>query len=265
MNRLILIAALSAFAVGPVSADLHGAGWDGGTASWTRVYYQGQGGEFTLYPSTAGSLLLSNAEYAPSTRGQDGRPQSFQSFCLETDEYVASNMRIWVSESSVNEATGVAEGTGSHAWQGGANTNLGDNLDPMTTYYYTQFAMGQLPGYAYTGTVGGLNRSETAGALQRLIWATEGEGGSNFSVSFMGISLNDAQRALIDQWSNAWRSSGWEGIGDVRVLQLYYGGTGCNPEFKQDQLFLTPTPVPGAVLLGFLGLGAAGLKLRRFA
>jgi hypothetical protein len=174
-------------------------------------------------------------------------------------------MKIWVSESSVNESTGEpgAYGTGSHAWQGGSYTNKGDNLDPKTAYLYTQFATGQLPGYAYTGTVGGLNRSETAGALQRLIWATEGEGGGNLGVSFMGVSLNDTQRALIGQWNSAWGSSGWEGIGNVRVLQLYYGGTACNPEFKQDQLFLTP--VPGAVLLGFLGLGAAGLKLRKFA
>jgi hypothetical protein len=58
--------------------------------------------------------------------------------------------------------------------------------------------------------------------------------------------------------------------GDILTLKFGYDGT-------VDQFFLNPqdltggevkgaiVPVPAAVLLGFLGLGAAGLKLRRFA
>ena len=57
-------------------------------------------------------------------------------------------------------------------------------------------------------------------------------------------------------WYDTWGSSS---IGNVRILQF------CNSDgtgYKQDQLYLVP--VPGAVLLGILGLGAAGLKLRKF-
>src|SRR4030042_2580948 len=112
------MALFCASAAVPALADLHGPGWDGGTVSWTRVYYQGRGGEFPLYPYTTDSLLLSNAQYASSTGGQSGGAKSFQTFCLESDEYVATPMKIWVSEASVNELNGSANayGSGSHAW-----------------------------------------------------------------------------------------------------------------------------------------------------
>lgn len=255
MKRLFLIGVFCVFAVAPARAGpTNGAGWDGGTASWTRVYYQGQGGEFTLYPSPTWSL--SNSEYAPSTSGKGGNSQSFETFCVETDEFVDSDMGIWVSEAFVDTTQ-----PGSHAWQGGSNTNSGDNLDGMTAYLYTQFATGILSGYAYTGTVGGLNRSQTAGALQRTIWYIEDEI-DDLTSKFMGVELTTAQVTLAQAWLAEAEAANWgDDIGNVRVLQLYRSDT-CT-KVKQDQLFLTP--VPGALLLGFLGLGVAGLKLRKFA
>lgn len=72
--------------------------------------------------------------------------------------------------------------------------------------------------------------------------------------------------------SSSWTNSGfilaWEDL--VGPLGSPYGGT----TGKSDRNFtdmvvmvesINPVPVPAAVLLGFLGLGAAGLKLRRFA
>jgi hypothetical protein len=44
----------------------------------------------------------------------------------------------------------------------------------------------------------------------------------------------------------------------VYIIHTGEGNTSFNAES-------TVVPVPGAILLGFLGLGAAGLKLRRFA
>jgi len=262
MRRVVLITVMCAFVATPVLADFsgHGLGYDGGTANWDRKggYYAGQGGEFTIWGS---GLDLSNSAYADTTSGLAVggtiKSESFQSFCIEVSERIYEPMEIWVSEENA-----AGTGFGTHAWEGG--TGSGDDLNAETAYLYTQFATGNLSGYAYTGTVGGLDRSETAGALQRLIWSIEGEGGSNFSEPYYGITLNDDQRDLIDDWEEAFVGSGWTGIGDVRVLQTYQKiGDECYYVLKQDQLYLTP--VPGAVLLGMIGLGVAGLKLRKFA
>lgn len=270
MRRVVFIIVMCAFAfvATPVLADLvghNGDGYDGGTANWDRQvgYYAGQGGEFTIWGGSG--LKLSNSAYADSTSGLKwdsvGGDESFQSFCIETAETIYEPMEIWVSEGNA-----AGTGFGSHAWKGG--TGLGDDLDAETAYLYTQFATGQLDGYNYgSGGYAELSRSETAGALQRLIWYIEGEGGSDFGEAYYGISLNDDQRDLIEDWGEAFVNSGWTGIGDVRVLQTYktyfFKNGGECFELKQDQLYLTP--VPGAVLLGVLGLGVAGLKLRRFA
>ena len=47
----------------------------------------------------------------------------------------------------------------------------------------------------------------------------------------------------------------------TEVVELTHPGAGGS-SFDAES---TVVPVPGAILLGFLGLGAAGLKLRRFA
>ena len=255
----LIVCLLCLFVVAPAMADLHGKGWDGGTASWTRVYSKGRGGEFTLYNYTSTEkLLISNSAYASSTSGLAGHAESFQTFCVETDEFVDTGMRIWGSEAAV--ATPDVYGSGSHAWNGGANSTTGDDLDPRTAYLYTQFATGQLSGYAYTGTVNGLDRNQTAGALQRTIWYLEDEV-ENFTSKFMDVELNSAQQTLTLSWLVEANTVNWKDIGNVRVLQLYKGTSAL----KQDQLYLQEIPVPGAVLLGLLGLSAAGIKLRKYA
>jgi hypothetical protein len=254
MRKLIFITIVCAFLTAPAAL----ADYYGGTAMWEQVYSQGQGGEFRIRPDGPPGFYLSNSAYADDTKNQ-GAAGSFQTFCVETGEFIYEPMHIKVSETFVNG------NPGSHAWQGGV-LSVGDDLNSDTAYYYTQFATGTLSGYAYSETVGGLNRSQTAGALQRLIWNIEGEGGALTAAStWYGITLTTAQANLIASWQTAYTTSGWTGIGNVRVLQTYQNynpTTGDYSGLKQDQLYLVP--VPGAVLLGMLGLGAAGMKLRKF-
>ncbi|MDI6451821.1 hypothetical protein [Anaerobaca lacustris] len=244
-KMLFLVLVVSVFVVNSAWAD-----YLVGSADITRVngYYGGRGGEFTLY-----NVNLTTAGYSSATSNVlSSLGSSFQTFCLETDEYVLPPThveQVWVNESGL---------TGSQAVYGGANSTTADPLDYRTAYLYTQFATDQLSGYAYTGTVGGLTRSQTAAALQRVIWAIEDEGGSDFAVNFMDTPLNSDQQVLANQWMTEAGAAGWTSIGNVRVLNLW-SNTALTA--RQDMLYLVP--VPGAALLGFLGFGWAGLKLRK--
>jgi len=249
MRKLVFIAVLCAFVAAPVMADFgHGAGYDGGTANWDRKggYYAGQGGEFTIEGT---GLLLSNSAYAATTSGIGSNADSFQSFCIEMAENIYEPMEIWVSEASTTALT--TYGSGSHAWKGGSSS--GDDLDPMTAYLYTRFATGSLAalGYDYDPLA---TRSASAAALQNVIWGIEGELSSWNPGGLSGLEKTFYDAAFAANWSD---------IRNVRVLQMYKQGSNCNFELKQDQLYLTP--IPGAVILGILGLGVVGIKLREYA
>ena len=107
-------------------------------------------------------------------------------------------------------------------------------------------------------------RSQPAEQLQKAIWYIEEEigltevGGVLTQTQSAATALGSGSKALA--WYNEAAGKGWTDIGNVRVLNLYHNSI---REDFQSQLYLVP--VPGAVLLGFLGLSAAGLKLRKFA
>jgi hypothetical protein len=227
----------------PAIAGPHGVGYNGGTALLGQFggYSTGPGGEFTIYDNTANSLLLSNASYADVAKGVGGHAESFQSFCVERLEPVSLPSDLWVSTENIDGST-----PGSHAYNGGV-PGVGDDLDPMTAYLYTVFATGNLTGYDYTL---GAGREASSMALQNVIWHIE-EGTAG--------PANALEQMFYDAAFNAVSSGGWSGIGSVRVIQMY----NTLGDLKQDQLYYIP--VPAAVLLGILGLGVAGLKLRKYA
>ncbi len=250
MKRVVFITALCAFilAAKPVLADFYG-----GQVLYNRIsgHHSGNGGEFTLSRDPAGGgLQLSLSAYSGLTKnltGSAGLP-SFQTFCIEKGEFISSPMEIVVSTTSIDETLGTIglPGSGSHAIKGGLT--FGDNLDPSTAYLYTQFATGVLTDYDYTAGVG---RAFSAGQLQNAIWHLEGEG-----------SLVANSQA--EKWVTLAKNSGWTDIGSVRVLNSWVAGhIGQDGYHKQDQLYLTP--IPASLILGLLGLGVVGVKLRKFA
>ena len=224
----------------------------------TDYYTPGYGGgEFTLSTAT-----LSTSAYSPLTKNiatQDYNngaiivtmTTSFQTFCVETDEYVF--LPHMVEQTIINW-----DGTDSDAVYGGSDPSPEpDPLDPMTAYLYTQFATGVLSNYDYPtmGLMPGDDRDTDARQLQYAIWYIEQElgPGSLISGSKAEAWYKEAYDAVVTNQT-------WTGIGDVRVLNLW---DNTEPTPLQDMLYLVP--VPGAVLLGILGLGVAGIKLRKFA
>ena len=90
---------------------------------------------------------------------------------------------------------------------------------------------------------------------------------STFTVSlFSGVSAVDSftfnapndQAAFVGVWSTA-----AQGFDSIQIRETT-GGIG-NELFGEFYVGTQPVPVPGAVLLCILGLGAAGIKLRKFA
>jgi len=117
---------------------------------------------------------------------------------------------------------------------GGGTFPPGDPLDDRTAWIYKQW----LTGMPHTVA--------NADLVQRAIWYIEGEtGGVNNSL------VAAAQVAVAAGWRNY----------DIMVMNLY--GDQARTQYVQDLLVMVP--LPGAVLLGFLGLSVARLKLRRFA
>jgi len=241
MRKLIFITIMCAFLTVPAMAEIQV-----GDVDITKVggIY---GGEFTIYNYTDTSFFNNDAYNGLTSNVPSSSPESFQTFCIEKSEYVSlgQSYHAEVSTTFIDEGTypGPVTGPGSHAILG--SKSYGDNLDARTAYLYTKFAQGTLTGYDY-----GAGRAASAALLQEAIWFIEEE---------TGTSSND----FSDLADDAVDTGGeWEfmGIGDVRVLNLY---TTTDRTENQSHLYLVP--VPAAVLLGMLGLGVAGIKLRKYA
>ena len=199
------------------------------------------GGEFTL----SGATAPSNGSYGASTSNfiVSG---SFQTFCLETDEYVWQN--------------GVYDYTGSMSANLGGNG--GSSPDPIsqgTAFMYMLFAtQDSRLGYNYAT---GSGRVASAGQLQNMIWGLEEE------VGYVDVSANLFYNVLLNEFgtlANA-KINAIDGKDyGVSVINLWEGKTP-----RQDQLYYgsggggqVPLP-PSVYLLGAGLLGLVGLR-RRF-
>ncbi|MHC4117528.1 MAG: hypothetical protein ACYSWO_08470 [Planctomycetota bacterium] len=231
--RLIIISIAVAFCLGatPAFANIYA-----GVVDITKQDGYGGthwGGEFTIY--NAGPELNTKA-YSSDTKdiGSLGA-FSFQTFCLEKEEHVGDSVHVVINEEGP---------TGSQAIEGGP-------VSYETAYLYTQFATGVLSNYDYADTTIGGGRDSDSLELQNAIWYLQGEGDAPVGGTKEAAWVAEAQAA------------GMTSIGNVRALNMYVLSDVADLVNMQDMLFLVP--VPGALLLGMLGLSVAGLKLRKHA
>ena len=160
----------------------------------------------------------------------------FRTFCIETNEYVRDGHNYYVTIDTA-------------AWQGGSGGPEPDPLLPQSAYLYSLW----LDGTDGVNTI--VYGDATADAIQKAIWHFEQESLGSIIGPYVGWA-NDAV-TMGGSWYGLWGNT----IGDIRVMNLWTNSNYTGN--AQDQLVRVPTP--GAILLGVLGLGIAGLKLRKFA
>jgi hypothetical protein len=211
------------------------------TGSSYGLYQTGQGGEFTLQTLSDDMLQVLQNGYV----GITSTANTFQTFCLEHNEYIYTNTTydVTISNSAKNGGLGGA-------------TNGADPISAGTAWLYRSFATGSLSGYNYTDTAA---RKTSAGLLQNTFWWLEGEGlGYNSNNPFMSAVVAEFGEVNGNGWSAAMNdANGKYGVGVVNMT-LVGGGR------AQDQLVLTAVPEPSALL--FLGITLVGVAIavRRF-
>lgn len=199
-------------------------------------YQRGSGGEFTLLPSDGVDLSL----YSSLTKNVGGTQGTFQSFCVEHDEYISGNTTY---AAQINDV----------AVDGGAGGPSPDPLSLGTAFLYKLFASGSLVGYDYTR-----NNSSVVQALQNAIWYLEEE--ISLSKPLNNIFLNYVNGQIDGGLAAAMGDN--NGTYNVGVLNLTDRVTGR--KVAQDQLVMVPVPDGGiTVLLLGLVLGCLGFVSRR--
>lgn len=205
-------------------------------------YQTGRGGEFTL--QAGGGLEYYLKYYSKLTTNQGNTNGTFQSFCIEENEYIYPN--------TVHSATISNEAM--NGGLGGARNAAGyDPISIGTAWLYFQFATGSLSGYDYSSS----GRGSSASDLQNTIWWLEGEATDPGSTNIF-------RNAVLAKYGSKAMDDNNRTI-PVAALNLWADGQAGNLNYvRQDQLVVTATPVPAAAwLLGSGLLGLVGIR-RRF-
>lgn len=178
---------------------------------------------------------------------------TFESFCLEYNENISfgTNLKVGgVSNHTVNAAGAYGTYSGSEP----GHTSTQDPISASTAWLFTQFYTTHLSNTALWGNVSQATKNT---AMQQAIWSLEGE--SFGSLSSLATTYKDMANTAVS-------SGAWNGIGSVRVLNLYSkDGKGNYTVHAQDQLYMVssvPEPETYAMMLAGLAL-VGGIARRR--
>jgi hypothetical protein len=201
------------------------------------------GGEFTLQVSNDLSWILGAGYVAGKTSYVTGATPTFQTFCLETNEYISSNAIYNVSISNGAKNGGI----------GGATGGI-DLISLGTANLYSAFATGVLAGFDYTDpgrSISSGNLPASAGELQNAFWMLEDEMTWNASNAFIDSLLD------INNSESYWKGNA-NGAYSVAVLNMGAPGQG------QDQLVMANVPEPSTLILLGICLFGAAIAVKKF-
>jgi hypothetical protein len=246
-TSMMLVMAVGAMAAGTVKTP--NCGNCGGTPTYQNYgrWQTGQGGEFTLVVVSGTDINLS--AYSPFTKNQGGTTNSFQTFCIEENEFVYANTTSNYTIASAADKGGLQVGTGPAGTMG-----FPDEISLGTAWLYANFAKGAnfngFTSYNYANTAGG--RYTDAADLQNALWFLENEipaisSSNKFYQAVKSFFSDDAN--LTAARANALGAYG------VAALNIVNPTTGAK---QQTQLVLVPD---AGFTLGLLGLGLSGLLL----
>jgi hypothetical protein len=245
-----ILAGMALFHIFTSTAPANPLNQSGKANNWYTAdgFQSGFGGEF-YFQTVSGPV--SNTAYHSLAKNQAGVSDSFQSFCLEWNE--------WLGGAGVSYTVNDQAMLGGVSNQHGAGSQGGDPLSLGTTWLYSQFAQGVLANY-FTAA----DRTTMAGFLQNAIWAMEDEisdpaAGSNPFFDAAAVEFGGYAAAQADA------ASGQYGVWVLNNTKVHNDSV----VKKQDMIYyagVIPSLAGFAVSDGgstaiLLGLGLSGLVL----
>jgi len=244
MRTIILIAVVCAFIGAPAFAD---------------PYYIN-----FVDQAAAGNTLISSYALAPGSLIEtfNSVPAPYPSTPISANAASLDQAWTWGPGLTTGENDAVAKGSSSHAAAPWSHVTSAQDTTPYATIPYDNTA--SVPRQA----------SVSFGADYRFLGLHWGSMDPEVGTWSQNIFLYDDGSLVATVFAPLPKTGAWTSANTNRYVNIFLTGgymfdtavfQSNQYAFEFDNLAVGTVPVPGAVLLGLLGLSAAGIRLRRFA